>query len=207
MNLNRFKYFVIEQSYVLSATSCFGSVSLFVLWCGLVDWRRSVVSINHHHYFMTSTLKLSPVFVSFWSPFPPITSLCTKHWQHQQLLRPSLLRPEVDTLPLFLFHKGCCHPAVISPSLLLLLFFFFSSPSQHLAQKFLFLSNIPPFINSRRSPWSPVSTQARIITHKTTIIMTKGEYKPTYCCSPPLPPPPPPPLGLSAPLLLHLPAC
>lgn len=49
---------------------------------------------------------------AFFSPDLPcpwisFSLFCTNLWQQQQLLRPSLLRPEVETLPLFLIHRDC----------------------------------------------------------------------------------------------------
>lgn len=97
----------------------------------------------------------------------------TNLWQQQQLLRPSLLRPEVETLLLLSKLQDssamrtlrcsvlCCavFPAMVSNFFSLLMYLYV------LLLKF------------RSSPWSQASTQAKTTTGMTTIIMTRGESK------------------------------
>lgn len=99
-------------------------------------------------------------------PAITLSFFCTNLWQQQQLLRPSLLRPEVET-SCFSWFKGACSPSVATAALLLVLL-----PSfKQCWLIFLFASS-----NHRNSPWSRVSTRGRITTHKTTIITIKGEH-------------------------------
>lgn len=123
------------------------------------------------------------ISVSFLTSLPSITCSfsCTNLWQQQQLLRPSLLRPEVDTILLFLIHRDCSQSAVNSP--------LYAAAAAAAALPLLSSSeecwviSLSAFLKCRSSPWSQESTQAKTTTHRTTIIMTKGEHA-AYWLSP-----------------------
>lgn len=101
-------------------------------------------------------------------PSMTLSFFCTNLWQQQQLLRPSLLRPEVETSHFSSF-KGIVLvvPVCAAAAALLVL-----RPSFEQC----WVISLFASLNHRNSPWSQVSTPARITMHKTTIITIKGEH-------------------------------
>lgn len=91
-------------------SSCFVSINIVsVLFHGV----KHRLGLKHKRCLHILTLNLRCAEWAFLSlclswPSPPFTTLfffCTNLWQQQQLLRPSLLRPEVETL--LLIHRDC----------------------------------------------------------------------------------------------------